>query len=146
MAEDGFNSKTKNKKGDIINLVSVSDWLDNIDKYSSLKKGVIIKPDDDFELLKDSVHKISLIAIDFSIFEEGRGYSQATLIKTRWNYSGEIKGINAHLDQLQFMIRSGIDTYELQEQYKGSDELSYTNGFNICYQLAPNNTGMKEKF
>lgn len=138
--------KTKNKKGELVELVSVIDWLDNIAENNSLKRGVIIAPEDDFELLEASVNKIALIALDFSVFEEGRGYSQATIIKTRWNYKGEIKGINAHLDQLQFMLRSGIDTYELQEQYHGFDEKSYTNGFDICYQLAPNNTGMKEKF
>ena len=33
----------------------------------------------------------------------------------RWGYSGEIIGINAHLDQLQFMTRSGVTSYRLQD-------------------------------
>lgn len=146
MVEDIDILKTANIKGNIIELVNIEGWLSNVGGNHSLNRGVIVNPDDNVELLKDSIHKIALIALDFDIFEDGRGYSQATLIRTRWHYKGEIKGINAHLDQLQFMIRSGIDTYELQEQYKGADEKSYTNGFSICYQSAPNNAGMKEKF
>lgn len=146
MVENSSFIKTLNAQGDIIELVSINDWLSDIDNNHSLNRGVIVSPEENIELLKDSLNKISLIALDFDTFDDGRGYSQATLMRIRWGYKGEIKGINAHLDQLQFMIRSGIDTYDLKEQYKGADEKSYSNSFSICYQLAPNNVGMKKKF
>jgi uncharacterized protein (DUF934 family) len=63
-------------------------------------------------------------------------------LSKRWKYPGEIIGINAHLDQLQFMIRSGITSYQLLEAYQGNNEQDYTNGFSMCYQAAANNDGL----
>ena len=92
------------------------------------------------------MNDVALIALDFNNFDDGRGYSQAYLLSKRWKYAEEIIGINAHLDQLQFMLRSGVTSYKLLEGYEGFDELDYSNGFSICYQAAANNSGLKEKF
>ena len=135
-----------NEQGKTIELVSMDAWIADVDGHAASGKGVVVKPADDVELLKDSLYKTALVALDFVSFDDGRGYSQATLMRKRWSYSGEIRGINAHLDQLQFMLRSGVSTYDLQEQYQGFNEQDYTHGFSICYQVAPNNAGMKKKF
>ena len=96
--------------------------------------------------MKNNLSDVALIALDFNNFDDGRGYSQAYLLSKRWKYAEEIIGINAHLDQLQFMLRSGVTSYKLLESYGGFDELDYSNGFSICYQAAANNSGLKEKF
>ena len=146
MVDDNEVITVVSEQGQTVELVSVEEWIENIDSLAASGKGVFIKPADDVTLLKDSLNKIALIALDFVGFDEGRGYSQAALIRNRWGYSGEIRGINTHLDQLQFMLRSGVSTYDLQEQYQGSNEHDYTHGFSICYQAAANNADMKEKF
>ena len=146
MVDDNEVITVVSEQGQTVGLVSVEEWIENIDSLAASGKGVLIKPADDVTLLKDSLNKIALIALDFVGFDEGRGYSQAALIRNRWGYSGEIRGINTHLDQLQFMLRSGVSTYDLQEQYQGSNEHDYTHGFSICYQAAANNADMKEKF
>ena len=130
-----------NKDNESIELVGVEEWIEN----PRLRIGVCIEPSDDVYLLKDSLDLIELIALDFYNFDDGRGYSQAHLLN-RWGYTGEIIGINAHLDQLQFMTRSGVTSYRLQEQYKGYDESDYSDGFSICYQSAANNSGLNERF
>ena len=135
-----------NKNNESIELVSVEQWIENVDELSKLGVGVIVKPSDDVKLLQDTLNNVTLIALDFNNFDDGRGYSQAYLISKRWKYPGEIIGINAHLDQLQFMLRSGVTSYKLLQDYKGFDELDYSNGFSICYQAAANNSGLKEKF
>jgi uncharacterized protein (DUF934 family) len=135
-----------NNKNENVELVSVEQWIEDVDELSKLGVGVIVKPSDDVKQLQDSLNNIALIALDFNNFDDGRGYSQAYLLSKRWQYKGEIIGINAHLDQLQFMLRSGVTSYKLLEGYEGFDELDYSNGFSICYQAAANNTGLKEKF
>ena len=135
-----------NKDNENIELVSVEQWIENVDELSKLGVGVIVKPSDDVKLLQDSLNNVTLIALDFNNFDDGRGYSQAYLLSKRWKYAGEIIGINAHLDQLQFMLRSGVTSYKLLQDYEGFDELDYSNGFSICYQAAANNSGLKEKF
>jgi len=135
-----------NKDYEAINLVTFDEWLENSDKYSKLGVGIIIEPSDDVYMIQDQLEFIELIALDFNNFDDGRGYSQAYLLSKRWKYAGEKIGINAHLDQLQFMIRSGITSYQLLESYKGSNEEDYTNGFSMCYQAAANNHGLNLQY
>ena len=141
-----LDTSVLNKDNESIELVSVEQWIENIDELSKLGVGVVVKPSDDVKLLQDTLNDIALIALDFNNFDDGRGYSQAYLLSKRWQYAGEIIGINAHLDQLQFMLRSGVTSYKLLESYEGVDVLDYSNGFSICYQAAANNSGLKEKF
>ena len=141
-----LDTSVLNKDNESIELLSVEQWIENVDELSKLGVGVIVKPADDVQLLKDTLNDIALIALDFNNFDDGRGYSQAYLLSKRWKYEGEIIGINAHLDQLQFMLRSGVTSYKLLESYEGFDEHDYTNGFSICYQAAANNSGLKKKF
>jgi len=134
-----------NKNNENVNLVSFYEWIENIE-VSKIPLGIIIEPSDDVALIKDHLDSVELIVLDFSNFDDGRGYSQAYLLSKRWQFSGEIIGINAHLDQLQFMIRSGITSYVLLNSYVDFNEQDYTNGFSVCYQEAANNSGLKQKY
>ena len=135
-----------NKDYESIDLVSFQEWIENIEKLSKLSVGVIIAPSDDVFLIKDYLDSLELIVLDFNNFDDGRGYSQAYLLRKRWQFLGEVIGINAHLDQLQFMIRSGVTSYVLLDSYIGLNEEDYANGFSICYQEAANNSGLQQKY
>ena len=135
-----------NKDYESVDLVSFQEWIENIEKLSKLSVGVIITPSDDVFLIKDYLDSLELIVLDFNNFDDGRGYSQAYLLRKRWQFLGEVIGINAHLDQLQFMIRSGVTSYVLLDSYIGLNEEDYANGFSICYQEAANNSGLQQKY
>ena len=135
-----------NKDYETINLVTFEEWIEDNGELSRLGVGIILEPSDDVSLIKNSLDSIELIALDFRNFDDGRGYSQAYFLSKRWQFKGEIIGINAHLDQLQFMIRSGITRYQLLESYSGFNEEDYANGFSICYQAAANNHGLNLKY
>jgi uncharacterized protein (DUF934 family) len=135
-----------NKDYESVDLVSFQEWIENIEKLSKLSVGVIIAPSDDVFLIKDYLDSLELIVLDFNNFDDGRGYSQAYLLRKRWQFLGEVIGINAHLDQLQFMIRSGVTSYVLLDSYIGMNEEDYANGFSICYQEATNNSGLQQKY
>ena len=135
-----------NKDYESVDLVSFQEWIENIEKLSKLSVGVIIAPSDDVSLIKDHLDFLELIVLDFNNFDDGRGYSQAYLLRKRWQFLGEVIGINAHLDQLQFMIRSGVTSYVLLDSYIGLNEEDYANGFSICYQEAANNSGLQQKY
>ena len=135
-----------NKDYETVDLVSFQEWIENIEKLSKLSVGVIIAPSDDVFLIKDYLDSLELIVLDFNNFDDGRGYSQAYLLRKRWQFLGEVIGINAHLDQLQFMIRSGVTSYVLLDSYIGLNEEDYANGFSICYQEAANNSGLQQKY
>ena len=135
-----------NKDYESVNLVLFQEWIESFDKLSKLAVGIIVGPSDDVSLIKDELDFIKLIVLDFNNFDDGRGYSQAYLLSKRWQFTGEIIGINAHLDQLQFMIRSGVTSYVLLDSYIGLNEEDYANGFSICYQEAANNSGLQKKY
>ena len=135
-----------NKDYESVDLVSFQEWIENIEKLSKLSVGVILAPSDDVFLIKDYLDSLELIVLDFNNFDDGRGYSQAYLLRKRWQFLGEVIGINAHLDQLQFMIRSGVTSYVLLDSYIGLNEEDYANGFSICYQEAANNSGLQQKY
>ena len=146
MGEAGQIQSILNKDYESVDLVSFQEWIENIEKLSKLSVGVIIAPSDDVFLIKDYLDSLELIVLDFNNFDDGRGYSQAYLLRKRWQFLGEVIGINAHLDQLQFMIRSGVTSYVLLDSYIGLNEEDYANGFSICYQEAANNSGLQQKY
>ena len=131
-----------NKDYESIELVTFAEWIEDFERLANLGVGLILEPGDDVYLIQNQLDLIDLIALDFSNFDDGRGYTQAYLLSKRWKYVGEIIGINAHLDQLQFMIRSGVTSYQLLESYKGSIDEDYSHGFSLCYQAAANNNGL----
>ena len=135
-----------NRDYEQIPLVSFDEWIESPERHSRLGFGIIIEPKDDIYLIKDQLEFIELIALDFSNFDDGRGYTQAYFLSKRWQYGGEIIGINAHLDQLQFMIRSGVTSYQLLDSYQGSNEEDYSKGFSMCYQAAANNHGLNLQY
>ena len=135
-----------NKDYESIELVTFAEWIEDFDRLANLGVGLILEPGDDVYLIQNQLDLIDLIALDFRNFDDGRGYTQAYLLSKRWKYVGEIIAINAHLDQLQFMIRSGVTSYQLLESYKGSNEEDYSNGFSLCYQAAANNNGLNLQY
>ena len=61
-----------NKDNENIELVSVEQWIENVDELSKLGVGVIVKPSDDVKLLQDTLNNVTLIALDFNNFDDER--------------------------------------------------------------------------
>jgi len=89
------------------------------------------KPDDLLEVLD----ALDLIALEFPKFTDGRAYSQARLLRTRHGYRGELRAVGEVLrDQLFFMQRCGIDSFELPHGKDADDALQGLSGFSVKYQ------------
>ena len=75
--------------------------------------GVRLSPADDPHDLTPFLDRISLIEIDFPKYTDGRGYSQAQLLRRRLGYAGELRAVGHVLrDQILYMNRSGFDAYQ----------------------------------
>jgi len=78
--------------------------------------GVWLAGDTDLADLAEDLAVLQLIAIDFPEFTDGRGYSIATQLRTRYGYRGELRAIGDVLcDQFFFMIRCGFSTLQPHE-------------------------------
>ena len=128
-------------------LISLNRWLlADKAKLASLNIGIKLNITDNLVSLADSFAYIKLIAVDFCDFEDGRPYSQVHMLRTAWNYKGEILALNSHLDQLQSMLRCGVDSFEMASGYEKEDVKEYLRAHNICYQHSLNNTRLVEEF
>lgn len=134
-----LNSKEKTYK-----LLHIEQWLIEKSGDSNETNGILVRPTDDVESLFVTLKQAPLVAFDFNNFDDGRSYSQVKLLKKRLGYQGEIRALNVHIDHLQFIFRSGIDSYELLPEYKQYNE-DYAIDFSICYQAAENNFGLIEQ-
>jgi uncharacterized protein (DUF934 family) len=76
--------------------------------------GVRIGPADRVEDLAADLPRLALVAVEFPTAGEGRGYTQARLLRNRYVFAGELRAVGAvKRDQLFFMSRCGFDAFEL---------------------------------
>ena len=59
---------------------------------------------------------LALVALVFPSFRDGRAYSQARLLRERFQYRGELRATGQVLrDQFVFMLRAGFDAFEVKK-------------------------------
>jgi uncharacterized protein (DUF934 family) len=62
------------------------------------------------------LHKLTLIALQFPKWTDGRAYSQARLLRARYRYRGELRATGEVLvDMLPLLERTGFDAVQLAE-------------------------------
>jgi len=77
--------------------------------------GVWLQSSESPAAIAEDLDRIALVALDFPVFSDGRAYSSARLLRERYGYKGEVRAIGDVLcEQLTFMLRSGINSFEMQ--------------------------------
>ena len=70
------------------------------------------------ELLGDDVHRLSLVALEFPKFRDGRAFSWARMLRTRLGFKGEIRAVGDFLyDQINYQHRVGFDAWEVPDDF-----------------------------
>lgn len=78
--------------------------------------GVWLDSHEPAEALAADVNRLPVIGVNFPKFADGRGYSIATLLRTRHGYTGELRAIGDVLrDQFFFLTRCGFDALQPAE-------------------------------
>ena len=81
------------------------------------KVGVIWPNNRDIDELVPYLGKVATVALVFPTFRDGRAYSQARLLRERYNYRGDLRATGQILrDQFVFMLRAGFDSFEVKKQ------------------------------
>lgn len=102
-------------------LMSPADWhrrapLRSSAALSNVAFGLTLEPDDPIEDIAPDLQHISLVAITFPKFTDGRGYSMAQLIRGRFGFTGQLRATGDVLfDQLQLMARCGFNAFEITD-------------------------------
>ena len=120
-------------------IMPFSYWQANRDKLIAQNKkyAVCINGDNETEEVAKDIEHFELIALEFPVFTDGRSYSHARLLRERNGYTGELRAVGDVLrDQLFFMQRCGIDSYQVREDKDIKDALKAFTEFSIKYQTA----------
>ena len=114
-------------------------WQANREKLVALNKqyAVCINGDHETEEVARDLAHFELIALDFPAFKDGRCYTHARLLRERYAYTGELRAVGDVLrDQLFFMERCGIDSFEVRADKDIHDALKAFTEFSVKYQTA----------
>ncbi len=77
--------------------------------------GVKLANHQDVEGLADDLPRLSLVALDFPKWVDGRAYSQARLLRARYRFAGEVRAQGDVLaDMLPLLARTGFDAVLLR--------------------------------
>ncbi|MBP8190241.1 MAG: DUF934 domain-containing protein [Aquabacterium sp.] len=77
--------------------------------------GVILSNDTDIEALEADAPKLALVVLQFPKWVDGRAYSQARILRSRYRFQGEIRATGDVLvDMMQLLSRTGFDAVTLR--------------------------------
>ncbi|MEQ9488436.1 MAG: DUF934 domain-containing protein [Alphaproteobacteria bacterium] len=79
--------------------------------------GVVLTSEQLAGEIGDDLQHLDLVQVTFPNFADGRAYSTARLLRERFGFKGEIRaGGDVLLDQLQAMLRVGIDRFVISNE------------------------------
>ncbi len=92
---------------------------------------------DDPAALADRLAGVSVVAVNFPKFSDGRGYSIGRLLRERHGYKGELRAVGeVARDHLQLMAQCGFDAFELREGENVEEALAAFEDFSDFYQAS----------
>lgn len=117
-------------------LNETSDWT-----TKNVEFGVRLEPQDDIQKITDFLDQLSLIVLEMPAFTDGRTFSQARLLKERYGFKGELRAKGDFLrDQMFFLARVGVDSFDFPEQTNLEDRLIAFKEFSVTYQGSADDT------
>jgi uncharacterized protein (DUF934 family) len=96
---------------------------------------VLLTATDEVESLAQRLQDVRWIVVEFAKIGEGRGYTQARLLRQRAGYTHELRARGAlKRDQLVFLARCGFDAFELDPSEDLTAALGAFDSFTVAYQ------------
>jgi len=100
--------------------------------------GVQLLPGDELDKIAGLLDLLSLVALAFPAFNDGRSFSKGELLRARYHFQGAVRATGQILvDQLPHMLRLGFDEFEVTNPVllKRLEE-GRTGGLPLYYQPA----------
>jgi uncharacterized protein (DUF934 family) len=130
-------------------IVPLAEFRTNIELWRAYSGplGVRLSPADAVESLAEDIHRLSLVAAEFPGPGDGRGYTQARLLRSRYHFKGELRALGAGVKQdlLFIMARCGFDSFELAPGQKIDEALKAFERYDVAYQPAEPVAAIKQQ-
>jgi uncharacterized protein (DUF934 family) len=119
-------------QGDVVLTVEQLDQIANV----SGKKALYLTVDASPETNEFPLDQLDAMFIEFAGFNDGRGYSFAALLR-RQGFQGELRATgDVFKDVLNYMKRSGFDTFVIKEGKDIQEAAAGLNDFSNPYQAS----------
>lgn len=117
-------------------IVPLGLWLTNTEALIARGNvAVWLTGADDPALVVPWLDRLPLVAVDFPKFTDGRGYSVAYLLRSRFGWRGELRAIGDVLpDQVFYMQRVGFDAFAVRPDRSVATALRALKTFSAAYQ------------
>ncbi len=116
-------------------ILTLEQWQAVEDKQGT---GVQLEPDHACAPLLDHLDEIALIAINFPVFTDGRGFSYARELREQ-GYSGELRAVGHFIrDQVYYLSRCGFDAFQPEDESALPGVLESLSDFSEYYQASAN--------
>lgn len=117
-------------------LLTLEQWHAVRDTWpAGLATGVIVPNTVDIETLEADLPRLQLIVLNFPKWTDGRAYTQARLLRSRYRYAGEIRATGEVLvDMMQLLARTGFDAVVLRHDQKRESAERALSFFPAFYQ------------
>ncbi|ROS00011.1 uncharacterized protein (DUF934 family) [Sinobacterium caligoides] len=118
-------------------VVPLKLWQQHKEQLAPLENiGVWLDSDEPAYHLAQDIEQLPLVAINFPVFSDGRGYSYAETIR-RDGFKGELRAIGDILkDQLYFYKRVGFNSFALRADINAEEALTHLTDFAETYQVS----------
>ena len=121
-------------------IVPLAYWQEN--REALIARGdvaVWLAPGEEPKDLEDDLAALPRVAIHFPAFKDGRGYSYARELRTRYKFDGEVRATGDVLrDQLFYMTRCGFNAFEVRADRNIEEALQGLKDFSVTYQADVN--------
>jgi uncharacterized protein (DUF934 family) len=105
-------------------------------KSAKERLGVLLQPGEQLDMIAGLFDQLSLVALAFPAFNDGRSFSKAELLRRRHDFKGRVRAVGQVLvDQLPHMLRLGFDEFEVSHPVLVERlEKGETGGIPLYYQ------------
>ncbi len=97
--------------------------------------GLSLDNDQDVEDIAGDIERFSLVTLHFPKWVDGRAYSQARLLRTRYRFGGEIRATGEVLvDMVPLLVRTGFDAAAMRSDQSVDFAQQALEAFRAHYQ------------
>jgi uncharacterized protein (DUF934 family) len=99
--------------------------------------GVLLQPEEAVDRLAYDLPRLAVVALAFPKFRDGRAYSSASLLRTRYGYTGEVRAVGDVLrEQAREMVRCGFDAFVPSDGSSAEQWAAAAGRYRHAYQRA----------
>lgn len=118
-------------------ILPFDDWLEKRAALYGHGHGVWVEGDAEAEAVGPHAADLSLIAVHFPAFADGRGLSLGTMLRTRYGFEGELRAYGDILPDLaQYLHRSGFDAFVLADRRSAEVAIASVGSITDHYQAS----------